>query len=34
LLGEPITDIDGFEFSDFVIDGYNPHGTIKMEMAV
>jgi thymidylate synthase len=30
----PVADIDGFEFSDFEIDGYSPHGAIKMEMAV
>ena len=26
--------IDGFEFADFTIEGYKPHGTIKMKMAV
>ena len=26
--------IDGFEFSDFTVEGYKPHGTIKMKMAV
>ncbi|KAF0684030.1 Aste57867_23951 [Aphanomyces stellatus] len=28
------TDIDAFEFSDFTIDAYNPHKTIKMDMSV
>ena len=27
-------DIDSFEFSDFTVDGYKPHKTIKMDMAV
>lgn len=27
-------DIDAFEFSDFTIEGYDPHETIKMKMAV
>jgi len=30
----PVTDIDGFQFSDFEITGYKPHGAIKMQMAV
>ncbi|CAK4086757.1 unnamed protein product [Aphanomyces euteiches] len=28
------TDIDSFEFSDFTLEGYNPHKTIKMDMSV
>ena len=27
-------DIDGFEYSDFEITGYRPHGALKMKMAV
>jgi thymidylate synthase len=30
----PVTDIDGFDFSDFEVTGYKPHGAIKMQMAV
>ena len=29
-----LQDIDGFQYSDFVIEGYNPDSTIKMKMAV
>ena len=29
-----VNDIDGFQFSDFSIEGYNPDGAIKMDMAV
>ena len=29
-----VTAIDGFQFSDFTIEGYNPEGAIKMKMAV
>ncbi len=29
-----VKDIDGFNFSDFTINGYNPDATIKMKMAV
>ena len=29
-----VTAIDGFQFSDFTIEGYNPDGAIKMKMAV
>ncbi len=29
-----VDSIDSFEFSDFTIEGYKPHGTIKMKMAV
>jgi dihydrofolate reductase/thymidylate synthase len=29
-----VTDIDDFKFEDFEIIGYNPHGTIKMDMAL
>lgn len=29
-----VTDIDGFKLEHFELVGYNPHGTIKMEMAV
>ncbi|EKM78182.1 hypothetical protein AGABI1DRAFT_114552 [Agaricus bisporus var. burnettii JB137-S8] len=29
-----ITDIDDFEYSDFVIEGYNPHPPIAMKMSV
>lgn len=29
-----VKDIDGFKFSDFTIEGYNPDATIKMQMAV
>ena len=32
--GSAIDDIDSFEFSDFVVEGYKPHGAIKMKMAV
>jgi thymidylate synthase len=28
------TDIDSFEYSDFTIEGYDPHPSIKMAMAV
>lgn len=28
------TDIDAFDFSDLTLQGYKPHGTIKMQMAV
>lgn len=28
------SDIDGFEFDDFEVDGYKPHKSIKMKMAV
>ena len=30
----PITDIDGFCFDDFEVVGYEPHGALKMKMAV
>jgi len=33
-IARPVTDIDGFKFEDFVIDGYNPHPKIDMVMAV
>lgn len=29
-----VPDIDSFTFADLVLEGYTPHGTIKMEMAV
>jgi len=29
-----VTNIDGFKYSDFKIEGYKPHPTIKMKMAV
>jgi len=29
-----VTDIDGFQYSDFTIEGYNPDAAIKMAMAV
>lgn len=29
-----VTDIDSFEYSDFTIEGYEPHAAIKMKMAV
>ena len=29
-----VTDIDGFQFSDFTIEGYDPDAAIKMTMAV
>jgi thymidylate synthase len=29
-----VKDIDGFQYSDFTIEGYNPDATIKMKMAV
>lgn len=29
-----ITDIEDFEYSDFVIEGYNPHPSIAMKMSV
>ena len=29
-----VTDIDGFNFSDFTIEGYDPLPAIKMKMAV
>jgi thymidylate synthase len=29
-----VTDIDGFKYEDFTIEGYNPHEAIKMKMAV
>ena len=29
-----VTDIDGFHFSDFTIEGYNPDAAVKMKMAV
>jgi len=28
------SEIDSFDFSDFTVEGYKPHGTIKMKMAV
>jgi len=31
---EDKTDIDSFEYDDFEVVGYNPHGAIKMKMAV
>ena len=34
VINPEITDIDGFTFSDFTIDGYKPDSTIKMKMAV
>lgn len=34
LLNPSVTDMDGFQFSDFTIDGYDPYGAIKMKMAV
>ena len=33
-LNPAITDIDGFSYSDFTLEGYNPEATIKMKMAV
>ena len=32
--GKEYTDIDGFEYDDFEVEGYKPHKTIKMKMAV
>ncbi len=29
-----VSDIDGFQFSDFRVEGYNPDAAIKMAMAV
>jgi len=29
-----VTDIDGFEYSHFTLEGYKPHKSIKMKMAV
>jgi thymidylate synthase len=29
-----VMDIDGFAFEDFEVTGYEPHGAIKMQMAV
>ena len=29
-----VTDIDGFKYSDFTIEGYNPDASIRMKMAV
>jgi thymidylate synthase len=31
---EDVKDIDGFDFSHFKVDGYNPEAAIKMDMAV
>jgi len=33
-LNTAVTTIDGFQFSDFTVEGYNPDGAIKMKMAV
>ena len=32
--GKSYKDIDSFEFDDFEVIGYKPHGSIKMKMAV
>ena len=29
-----VTDIDGFEYDDFLVEGYKPHPTIPMKMSV
>ncbi len=29
-----VTDIDDFQFDDFILEGYKPHPKIKMDMAV
>ena len=29
-----VTDIDGFQFDHFTVNGYKPHKSIKMKMAV
>jgi thymidylate synthase len=29
-----VSDIEDFQFSDFTLEGYNPHKTIAMKMAV
>jgi len=34
VINPSVTDIDGFQYSDFTIVGYNPDKSIKMEMAV
>jgi len=33
-INETVKDIDGFSYSDFKIEGYNPDAAIKMDMAV
>jgi len=33
-LAREVSDIDGFRFEDFVVEGYEPHKGIKMKMAV
>jgi thymidylate synthase len=33
-INSDVKDIDGFQLSDFAIEGYNPDATIKMKMAV
>jgi thymidylate synthase len=34
LINPEVKDIDGFQYSDFTIEEYNPYPTIKMDMAV
>lgn len=33
-IAREMTHIEDFKFEDFVLNGYNPHGKINMEMAV